>query len=175
MECVLVFRRFKVSACPASQKLAFQPPCMTVSFQDFTGPSERIRRNLSEHPADRCSVGTGANLDDVFAAPAANQFIPAAGNRVDPRDAPCLNRRIPYAQRSAIHVAGLFELRRTVLAAWHDPDILDSAALQHPSEMYFALDVARENVNAVAANIQLPAADQPAVNVVSRCDLRRTA
>src|SRR5262249_28660433 len=121
--------------------------------------------DLGEYPADGSAVSVCADLDKIFAAAPSDQLIAAICDRIDPRHPPGLESRVPHPQRGAVHVAGLGQVRRALGAARDDPDILNAAPLQDPAEVDLALDMAVPYVNAVGDNVQLPTADQPAIEV----------
>src|SRR2546426_8842595 len=62
-------------AHPLGAELAFELPGLAVRLQHFADPTERVGRDLGEHPADRRAVLVSPDLDDILAAPAADQLV----------------------------------------------------------------------------------------------------
>src|SRR6185503_5994175 len=132
------------------------------------------RRDLGEHPARRRAVGAHAELDDVLAAAPADLLLVVVARGVAPRDPPALDRRVPGAQGRAVHVrradAGPRAARR------HDPGVLHATALEDPRGVELAAEAAAGDVDArIADDLEVPAADQEAVEVRDLGDLGRPA
>src|SRR4029453_2826982 len=73
------------SSCPPLRsKLAFEPPCVAIGGQRLASPVERVGGDLREAPPRLCAVGTCAQLNDVFSAPAADQILVVAPTWIFP-------------------------------------------------------------------------------------------
>ena len=85
---------------------------------------------------------------------------------IRPGDAPRLNRRVPGAQRGAVHVQRLIDIGAAILVARHDPHVLDGASLEDASGVDLSLQSARGDVDsAIVKDVEVPASTQPAVDV----------
>src|SRR5262245_52705813 len=99
-------------ARPPGAKLPADFPCLAIWLERFANPVKRVRRDLGEAPAHRHAVGACANLDDVFTYSPADLFREVVARRVNPPNAPRLDRGIPRAEGRAVHVHRLLELCR---------------------------------------------------------------
>src|SRR5262245_57220812 len=96
--------------------------------------------------------------------------------RISPSDTPSLNGRVPNAQGGAEHIEFLVELRGSDGTRGHDPDILHSATFEHPGCMDFAFYAFGRNVNRpVMQDVEFPASDKPAIEILLFRDFVRTA
>src|SRR5258708_22848943 len=101
-------------------ELSFELPRRAVCRERLAPPAERVVGDLAEDPADRGAVRVGADLNDVLAAPAADQVEAGAADRVLPRRPPRLDGRIPHPRRGARPFGPAL------------PDILESQAVPNP-------------------------------------------
>jgi pimeloyl-ACP methyl ester carboxylesterase len=69
----------------------YELPGLPVRGQRFTGPAERVMRDLGETPADRRPIAMMPDLHNIFTAPFSDQLVASAADRVDPRYAPGLD------------------------------------------------------------------------------------
>src|SRR5262249_53765130 len=93
---------FRSSPAPRRQNLGFEGPGRRPRVHRFAAPVKRIGRDFGERPARLRAVAARSVLHDVAAVPVADLFLAVAADRIRPRDAPRLNRRIPRAQRRAV-------------------------------------------------------------------------
>src|ERR1019366_3390886 len=120
--------------------------------RDFASPAKGIRRDLAKAPSDQSPVRSGPELNDVVALRAADHVEKILGDRIGPLDLPRIDPRIVDPQRRAIGIDVGRRVTTTQFAARRDnPDVLDRAAFQRPTEMPFALAPA---LRAVFGNLQ---------------------
>src|SRR6185437_15374779 len=116
---------------PLRPHLDKQPPCRTVCRPGLAQPVKRIGRDLGEAPARQRAGLCRAFLDDIRTLRAPGLLAKDVSRRIDPGDAPGLDRRIVDPDRGAIPVAGdrkhgrALPLRKTR----NHPDVLDGPAL----------------------------------------------
>src|SRR5258708_22436516 len=80
-------------------ELSFELPRRAVCRERLAPPAERVVGDLAEDPADRGAVRVGADLNDVLAAPAADQVEAGAADRSEPPRPPPPGGRNPHPQR----------------------------------------------------------------------------
>src|SRR5262245_8487469 len=105
------------------EKLCLEGPRGRVRIQGFAAPMEPVRRDVGEGPTGPGAVPARAFLKDVAAAPTADLFLVVPADRVGPRDPPGFGRRVPRAQRAAVHVHGPVGIRTTLIRTRHDPHV----------------------------------------------------
>jgi len=82
-------------ADPRHTKVTLELPRIPIRIQRFAGPVKGIGPNLGKSPARRRPIWTSSYLHDILAAPATDLFFPMLSSRINPGDAPSLNRGIP--------------------------------------------------------------------------------
>src|SRR5207237_645781 len=118
-------------------------------------PERPLVAELIERPADEVVVGTAALEPDLVVVLARDQIDGCAVDRCDDRDAPGIDSRVVGPNRSVVR---LRLLPRLAPLAWgSNQDVLDDAALEHPSEVPFAGDFPDD----VARLVEGPALDVP--------------
>src|SRR5262245_2768843 len=152
-------------AHPLRAKFAFEFPGVAIRIQRLTDPMERVQCDLGEPPADWRPIGMGTHLNDVLSAGTADQFVAAAVQWIDPRNPPGLNRGVPHAERCAVHVERPVRVRGTIRTPRHNPNILHRASFEYPFKVNLTCDVVGGHVHYIMPDIQIPASDQPSVDI----------
>src|SRR5215475_10384506 len=156
---------------PARSELDLQPPGLAVGLQIFAEPAKRRWRDVFERPSYLVPVSGKPFLDYVFALPATDQIVADAGDRIEPGDAPDADLPVVDPHRRPVPVK---LLRQSFIAPLgsrrRDPDVLDGAPLQHPSEMPLPAALARSPILRIIVNGGLPTADKPSVDVFLVCE-----
>src|SRR6185369_16926416 len=111
-------------------ELAFKFPGLAVRIERFAEPMKRIIRDFREGPTRRRAVRTRADLNDILPAATADLVLVVVARGVAPADAPSVDRRVPDAQRAAIHIHVFFQPARSIRTSRHDPDILHRTAFK---------------------------------------------
>src|SRR5688572_26044751 len=132
-------------------KLRLELPGQAAIARALAKPAERVRRDVGEAPAHPLARVVGALLHNVLPARAAELARVVLLHRIAPENVPGIDAGVINAQRRAVKEAG------------QDPDVLDGATLQHPSEMNFARALVLRAVVGMDDGVHPPASDQPAV------------
>src|SRR5215813_7479476 len=156
---------------PSRSELGLQPPRLAVRLQIFAEPAKGRWRNVFERPSYLVPVSGEPFLDYVFALPATYQIVAYAGDRIEPGDAPDVDLSVVDPHRRPVAVK---LLRQSFIASLgsrrRDPDVLDCAPLQHPSEMPLPTALVRGTILRIIVNGGLPTADKPSVDVFLICE-----
>ena len=114
-----------------------------------------------------------AEKETIAADFAADQFVALSIRGIDVGDAPRFDRRVPYAQRRAVHVEAAVASRAAIRAARHDPHVLHSTPFERPAKVNLARQMPLAHVDAIVQHVHVPTADEPAVEVVGGIDVSR--
>src|SRR5215470_12228028 len=147
-------------------ELGLQTPGLAVGLQIFAEPAKRRWRDVFERPSYLVPVGGKPFLDDVVALPATDQVVADPRDRIEPGDAPDADLSVVDPHRSPVTVKLLRQSFITPLGSRRrDPDVLDCAPLQHPSEMPLPAALVRSPILHIIVGGRLPTSDKPSVNV----------
>src|ERR1043165_1434565 len=138
-------------------------PARFAVGRSFAAPEERVRRDLVKAPAHGLPSSVLTELHDVAPLRAADHREVGLADRLGPQDVPGIESRIVDAHRRAITVAQRDCVPVAPAARRHDPHVLDRAALQRPAEMPFAGAAPRGAVVAIFYHVEIPRADELAV------------
>src|SRR2546423_15672571 len=146
------------------EELDVEPPRGAIVDRHLATPAKAFLRDLRKAPTDRITFGALAELHDVAAFTAADHAEVGLCHGIGPLDLPGIDSGIIDPQRGAINVdVG----RRVALALGaarrDDPYVLDRASFEHPAEMPLAVPPALGTVGQEARDVEVPGADQPAV------------
>src|SRR5690348_545097 len=160
----------------AGEEFAFDSPGFAVRFERFAEPVKRVGRDFREAPTRGRAVGTRADLNDFAADFPAGLALLIAADGIDPADAPGLDGRIPDAQSGTVHIVPSTGAGFALGNARQDPDVLNGAAFENPTEVSFAVEVLRGKISpGVVEDFEFPVADKPSVDVGGFGDFGRTA
>src|SRR5215467_1279491 len=152
-------------------EFGLQPPGLAIGLQIFAEPAKRRWRDVFETPSYLVPVSGKPFLDDVVALPANDEVVADAGDRIEPGDAPDADLPIVDPHRRPVPV---ILLRQSFItppgSRGRDPDVLDGAPLQHPSEMPLPAALVRCPVLRIIVGGRLPTADKPSVDVFLICE-----
>ena len=132
-----------------------------------------MRSDLAEGPADRGPVGKRPFLHDLVAFAAAQELRAHAVVRIEPPGAPRADDRIVDPKRGAEPVGEGRHAGTAIDPPRVDEHVLDGAAFQHAAEVHFALGMPGHAFVVVRNDVEVPAADQTAIEVVLGRDLGR--
>src|SRR5262245_40383963 len=141
----------------AGAEVRLQVPALAVIDRALTKPTERVRRDFCEAPAQHHTAVVLADLHDVIALRATKLARVELTQRIAPEDVPGPEPGIVDAQGRAVEHAR------------QDPHVLDGAPLQHPAEMDLASPFESRAILPVDCGIHHPVTDQPAIELQLTC------